>query len=88
MGRFRCLVDPSLGKGFDWDMTGTFEMRKSGPETAARSAVLLPGLTIFHIHFDLPKCRAKGLINPPKSMPELLQTIPKLFQAARLMDFW
>ena len=72
MGRFRCLVDPSLGKEFDWFMTGTFEMRKSGPGAAARSAVLLPGLTIFHIHFDPPKCRAKGLSNPLKSILELL----------------
>ena len=23
MGRFRCLVDPSLGKGVDWDMAGS-----------------------------------------------------------------
>ncbi len=72
MGRFRCLVDPSLGKRSYCDTPGASEIRKSGPAGGAERRPLPLFNYVSNTHFDPPKCHEKGISDPPKSILELL----------------
>ena len=66
MGRFRCLIDPSLGKGLDWDVPGliyTFVNRAPAGGAERRPLTLIN--YVSENHFDPPKCRKRALVTLP-----------------------